>query len=367
MAYGVLVLICCALCLLTHMPTLRRFRCLGLVTMLSMMAIVSSLRSDTLSTDGPMYAGVFHNPNTCRKYGFEIGYCLLNRAIWWSGATDTAIFVIESLLLYGAIGLFIYLYIEQRWWGFSCLMLFGTRTFFMAMNVSRQYIAVALCVFAFILYERRHWKFALGLVALATAFHITSMVVLLVPVVAWWQGHAKRFEIQSVVVIVVAFAMQFFDYDDIINWIAGFIPKYRHYQHDSLMDHTGTSIVWVLYTLTVSVVFVVYIWRRRKLADHSHHGVTTMQSNGKERLLLSGALVYVVMSDAFAGVNTLSRMPIFFIMFFIWLLTAMLATLGKRMQIAVELLILDASFLICYRQIYIRGNFGVLPYKMFFE
>ena len=53
-------------------------------------------------------------------------------------------------------------------------------------------------------------------------------------------------------------------------------------------------------------------------------------------------------------------------MFFIWLLAALLAALSERMQIAVELVILAASFLMCYRQVYIRGNFGVLPYKVFF-
>lgn len=72
------------------------------------------------------------------------------------------------------------------------------------------------------------------------------------------------------------------------------------------------------------------------------------------------------MTDAFAGVGTLSRMAVFFTMFFVWLLAALLSTLGKRMQLAVELAVLAASLFMCYRQVYVRGNFGVLPYKMFF-
>ena len=366
MAYGVLALICCGLCMLMHMPKLQRFRCTGLVVMLTMMVAVSALRSNAVGTDSPMYARLLRNPDTCRKYGFEIGYCLMNRVMHWSGAADTVMFVVESLLLYSAIGLFIYRYIEERWWGFSCLMLFGTRTFFMAMNIARQYIAVALCMFAFMLYARKRWKLALGLVAFAMTFHITSIVLLLIPAAAWWQGHAKRFEAEATAVVAMAFVIQFVDYGGIISWVAGFIPKYRHYQYDSLMGDTGTSVVWVLYTLAVSVVFIIYIWRRRKPVG-SGLGTGMTRANDEERRLLSGALVYVVMTDVFAGVDTLNRMSIFFTMFFIWLLTAVLATLGKRMQIAMELLILAASFLICYRQIYIRGNFGVLPYKMFFE
>ena len=90
-----------------------------------------------------MYARLLRHSGKCLKYNFEAGYCLLNGAIHWSGATYSVLFVLESLLLYSAIGLFIYQYVEERWWGFSCLMIFGMRTFFTALNISRQYIAVA--------------------------------------------------------------------------------------------------------------------------------------------------------------------------------------------------------------------------------
>ena len=365
MAYGLLVLICCAVCLLMRIPRLNRFRYAGLMVMLAMMAAVSALRSSDVGTDGAMYMQVFHHPGSCRRHGFEIGYCLTNYAIHWLGSY-IVLLILENVLLYGIIGLFICRYIKKRWWGFSCLMLFGTRTFFMAMNISRQYIAVALCMLAFMLYERKHARLALCLVLLAITFHITSIVILLIPAVEWWQRRARRFEIQSTVVIVMAFAMQFLDYGGIISWIAGFVPKYRHYQHDSLMGNAGTSVVWVLYTLAVSAAFIVYVWRRRELVNRSNREVETAQSD-RESLLISGALICVTMTDAFAGVDTLSRMSIFFVMFFIWLLTALLSTFGKRAQIAVELLILAVSFLICYRQVYVRGNFGVLPYKMFLE
>lgn len=72
-------------------------------------------------------------------------------------------------------------------------MVFGTRMFFMAMNVSRQYIAVALCMFAFMLYVRKRKTLALAVVLLAVTFHITSIVMLLIPLVEWWIRHARRF------------------------------------------------------------------------------------------------------------------------------------------------------------------------------
>ena len=93
----------------------------------------------------------------------------------WLGSY-TVLLVLENMLLYCAIGLFIYRYIEERWWGFSCLMVFGTRMIFMAMNVSRQYIAVALCMFAFMLYVRKRKTLALAVVLLAVTFHITSIL-----------------------------------------------------------------------------------------------------------------------------------------------------------------------------------------------
>lgn len=368
MVYGVLVLVCCALCLLIRVPRLRRFRCVGLIAMLSMMSVVAALRSINVGTDGRMYMRLFEHPDRCLKYGFETGYCVLDYLTHWSGSY-TVLLVLESVLLYAAICLFIYRYIDEQWWGFSCLMVFGTRTFFMAMNISRQYIAVALCMFAFMLYERRHWKSALGLVLFSMTIHITSIALLLIPAVAWWRRHARHFELQSTIVVAVAFLMQFLDYGGIINWVAGFIPKYRHYQYDSLMGNTGTSMVWVLYTLAVSAAYIVYVWRKRKSDELPRFESESEASQpDRESLLLAGALVYVAMTNAFAGVDTLSRMSIFFTMFFIWLLTALLDTLdGTHAGRAVELLILVASFLICYRQVYVRGDFGVLPYKMFFE
>ncbi len=366
MVYGVLILVCCLICLLMRIPKLRQVQCFGLVMMLAMMAVVSGLRSSVVGTDGPMYARLIEHYDRCSEYGFEIGYCLLNGAVYSVGATYTALFILESFLLYGVVGLFIYRYIEKRWWGFSCLMIFGTRTFFMALNVSRQYIAVAMCLFAFILYERGRWKSALGVVLLAMTFHITSIVMLLLPLVRWWV-RSERFGLQSSVVVVVAFLMQFLDYGGIVSWVAGFIPKYRHYQHDSLMDNTGTSASMVVYTLALSAVYIVYMWRRRrnKCVAQPNDTCEVVRFKCDESLLLSGALIHVVLSDAFAGIGTLSRMSIFFTIFFVWLLTALLDTLNKRMQVAVELVILVAAFLVCYRQVYIRGNFGVLPYRMF--
>ena len=363
MVYGVLMLVCCMLCLLMRIPRLRQFRCFGLVMMLTMMTTISGLRSSNVGTDSPMYARLLRYSGKCLKYNFEAGYCLLNGAIYWSGATYSVLFVLESLLLYSVIGLFIYQYVEERWWGFSCLMIFGMRTFFTALNISRQYIAVALCMLAFMLYERKRWKLALGLVLLAMTFHITSIVVLLLPFVRWW-AQSEHFELQSIAAVVVTFLIQFFDCGGIIVWVAGFIPKYRHYQHDSLMNNTGTSIFWMLYTLALSSVYIAYVWRKR--LSQSNNVREGVQSECNEPLLLAGALIYVVMVNAFAGVGTLNRMSIFFTMFFIWLLAALLAALSERMQIAVELVILAASFLMCYRQVYIRGNFGVLPYKVFF-
>ena len=165
MVYGVLILVCCAVCLLMRMPRLQRFRHMGLMSMLAMMAVVSALRSSDVGTDGPMYARLLRHPGSCRRYGFETGYCLVNNAMHWLGSY-TVLLVLENMLLYCAIGLFIYRYIEERWWGFSCLMVFGTRMFFMAMNVSRQYIAVALCMFAFMLYVRKRKTLALAVCCL---------------------------------------------------------------------------------------------------------------------------------------------------------------------------------------------------------
>ena len=363
MVYGVLILVCCAVCLLMRMPRLQRFRHMGLMSMLAMMAVVSAVRSSDVGTDGLMYARLFRHPGSCRRYGFETGYCLVNNAMHWLGSY-TVLLVLENMLLYCAIGLFIYRYIEERWWGFSCLMVFGTRMFFMAMNVSRQYIAVALCMFAFMLYVRKRKMLALAVVLLAVTFHITSIVMLLIPLVEWWIRHARRFGLQSTMLIAVAFMMQFLDYGGIISWVAGFIPKYRHYQHDSLMGNEGTSVFWVLYTLAVSAAYIIYVWRKRRMAGCSEPEREISRSDTSS--LLAGALIYVVMTDAFAGVGTLSRMAVFFTMFFVWLLAALLSTLGKRMQLAVELAVLAASLFMCYRQVYVRGNFGVLPYKMFF-
>lgn len=366
MVYGMLILACCLVCLLVRIPKLRQIRCLGLVVMLTMTAVVSGVRSSDVGTDSPMYARLLGRFDRCSEYGFEVGYCLLNSAVHWSGASYTVLFVLESLLLYGVIGLFIYRFIEKRWWGFSCLMVFGTRMFFMALNISRQYIAVALCLLAFMLYGRGHRKSALGLVLFAMTFHLTAIVVLIVPFARRWV-RSEHFESRSAAAVVAAFLMQFLDYGGIISWIAGFVPKYHHYQHDSLMGNTGTSVSLLAYTAALSAAYIVYMWRRRRNRRVGWPGdVCGTACFGRDDMLLAGAFFYVIMSDAFAGVGTLSRVSVFFTMFFVWLLTALLATLGSRMQIAVELLILAVSFLVCYRQVCIRGNFGVLPYRVFF-
>ena len=70
---------------------------------------------------GPCTRGSFAIQVHAGDMASKPAICLVNNAMHWLGSY-TVLLVLENMLLYCAIGLFIYRYIEERWWGFSCLM-----------------------------------------------------------------------------------------------------------------------------------------------------------------------------------------------------------------------------------------------------
>ncbi len=106
----------------------------------------------------------------------EIGYRVLVRLILLVTQDSTWLFLTCALLIVGSTGAALWKFSDIPW--ISILLFAADRTFFMGMNVMRQYMALAVVIWAFpYIRSKCFWKYALVVMA-ASTLH-TSMLMFL--------------------------------------------------------------------------------------------------------------------------------------------------------------------------------------------
>jgi hypothetical protein len=326
-----------------------------LVLSLAMMALVSGFRSFTVGTDSPMYVAILDSPRNCPT---EKGYCLLNGTLNYFGMSYTVLFVIESILLYTAIGLFICFYIDQAWWGFACLMLIGTRIFFIAMNISRQYVAVALVLLALLLFEEDHKIPSLILMGISITVHYSASVALIALLILPWV-RSKNFKKTSIIIVLLSFIVHFANLTSFANQLAVHVSKYEGYSGNLLSTSSGSPSIWTLYSLLLSCIFIALIVLKD---DEDSYNTLIKTKNKESAILLSGSFCFVVTNNLFPADTLLNRSTEYFSIFLIWMCYAFLCKLNRRLSRIMGFVVLIIFFYFCYIQVYERANFGVVPY-----
>ncbi|WEV65561.1 EpsG family protein [Bifidobacterium sp. ESL0764] len=330
---------------------------------MAILILITGLRNSSVGTDSEMYVGILTNP--FKHCPTEIGYCIVNRGLFALGLPYTVLFLLEGLILYTAMGLFIYWYIDERWWMIASLLLIVTHVFFYAMNASRQYLAVALVCLALMFFEKKHLIWAIILVLGAATMHKTALLGF-IPMLLTYFAKSEKFRRFSIIAVVASFFLQFINYMPIFTWVGQRIGKYQQYQQGKGMAaYTSSSTAyWIAYSLAVSIVYVFYIVNQLRNKEIE----TDASALRRSSFLISGSLSYVVLMNVFAANWLLNRLSEYFIIFFIWLLCACLQSLSNHtFRITATVTVLLLFTVACFVQVYIKGNYGVLPYLFFFQ
>lgn len=328
----------------------HRVRSGVLFSSLFLIALVSGLRRFDIGTDTAMYVAFYISPNQCIDNNVELGYCFLNSILGSSGQEYTLLLLIESLLLYLSLGIFIYKFIDERFWGIALLMLYGIRLIFISMNISRQYLAISIGVFAFIAFFRKQ-KFVGSIIAvLAMSVHFSAIIIFLFPMFK----NISRYRKICLLLVISSFLFSFIDISGILNYISSFNIKYQGYAETTIFyRESQLSPFQLFYAFLCSVIIIVLLFVNRKIVLNN--------------FLFSGALLYVMLSNFFCGMNVVSRISDFYLPFFIWAYCEVF----KCMEIQKRILVLPFTtficLLVCWIEISQYGHFDVYPYYSFLE
>lgn len=146
--------------------------------------IISAFRNYTVGTDTVTYKMVFDSTSNLSysfsqikdTFNLESGYLILNRIIGYLHGDFRFFLVITSF-----ITIFGYFYFIKKYSvnSFMSITLFvGLTYYFMSFNISRQFLATAICFLALCFIKDNKLMISIVLVLLATTIHMTSLTFL---------------------------------------------------------------------------------------------------------------------------------------------------------------------------------------------
>lgn len=195
--------------------------------------VISAWRAPSVGTDLPTYLQQFQetgesfaaNLYTSR---FEWGYLLFSKCIRMVSANTVWFTTITSGCILFPIAVFLYRYSRMVW---LSVCLFGNLLFFaMSMTAIREYLALAILLCGLQVLQKNRLLYSL-LVGLASCFHLTALLFLLVPIF-----YTVRFTRRTVLLFTAAGIGAFGLALQIIAWIGAVLPRYALYQFSTYLE-----------------------------------------------------------------------------------------------------------------------------------
>ena len=239
------------------------------------LCIVSAARADTVGSDTLTYTQFFElirnehsfiSAMNLTSYVSAPVYFAYNYALSRLFATPQALIVSNSILINALIGRFIYK--STKYVGRATALFFFLTLYFESMNGTRQFIAIGLCLNAYILLKEdlrsvKGWIIYL----LALGVHNTSAIFLLVIATIWFTKKRRNIKSITCFIIIGCFAASII-IGKLINIFIGIFPRYIYYLNGSMREqaliNTGNGRVALIYFLEGIYCCIYYMRNRSK-------------------------------------------------------------------------------------------------------
>ena len=192
-------------CLGSLSELLRR---ISILVSCSLLGVIYAFRSLYCGDDTLAYSYLFDQIGSYSFYDllsspYEILYTFLNWSIFEFGGSYYNLMSIEAIILMGALSYFLFKKSRYPWLGI--LLFMGLGCFHQSMNVSRQFLAIALVLFSFVFIdEKKPVKFTL-LVFIASMIHTSAIVALLLYPITRLNIHGKEWAFVLFAALVILF------------------------------------------------------------------------------------------------------------------------------------------------------------------
>lgn len=276
----------------------------------------------------------------------EIGYHALMEASWATGLGFRAILAFCAILT--TLMVFLAIFRQSRWPVLAVFLYVFAGDYFLSLNVMRQYVAVALVLFAVPYVRERRLLPFLGCVAVAFLFHRSALLLLPCYLLS-------RFEIRpksGFVLIAVAFAASFV----LAPFVERALPmigfaNYVKYFHNIESEQ---GFEWLLFAVNICFVMMgAWYWERAKAGNQFFPVWYGMMVIGTAALAMSGTLPLMKRINIYFGAANFLMLP------------EMLLAEGdaRRRRIltglVVAVFVAETGVSVC-----LMNKNGVLPYQM---
>lgn len=328
----------------------RVYLCITFISLL----IVSGCRGLSIGTDTNMYVRAFNAVKSIQDMfvyyvdRFEVGYRFFNVMIKQLSDNPHLLLFFSSVLI--LLMTYYFFYKESKYPWMSLLMFVGLMYYSNSMCLLRQYLAIGFVFLAIVCLEKqKRFKF-LGLVILASLFHSSAIItILLYPLMKIEFTNSNRRIIIAVALISTLFANQ------LINLVIRIVPKYTSYLTSDkyyLENQIGTILKAILQFLFF--VFVNYSYKR-----NYENNKSSILKIGYYCSLLSCVISFVSINGAI-----LDRMAVYFSIINCITIPNMIFTfksINNRRLFVVILIIICLSYYIIIL-VYRPYWSGIIPY-----
>lgn len=264
------------------------------------------------------------------------------------------IFYSSSIILLG-FALFIYKISSKVW--ISTFLLLTLNLYFISFNASRQFIAIAIAINAFVLIHKNSKRLiGWGLFLLAVWIH--NSILSFVPAILglWLVKHCRSY-IRLYMLSIAGALLVFVSVFAIANIFSSLFPHYEMYTQgtngDNLIENTGGGKIIVVY-IVLGCILLMYYWKQKV------HHLTV--NNTIFDAFIPGAIFCIVLGIGFASNTMMNRIVLPYECFFICLIPCVQTLLKPKMQLLFSTcMILGMG---AYYFLWVYANLGnVLPYK----
>ncbi|WP_274378996.1 EpsG family protein [Alkalihalophilus pseudofirmus] len=298
---------------------------------------------------------------------FEIGYIFLVRLLSNLGFDYFGFQVVTTFFIYFAFGSFIRRYSIN--YSLSIFIFLTMNMFFDTMNITRSYLALSILLLSVkFIEEKKPIKFLL-LVGVATLFHTSAIIFLLLYPLSKVQWSYKKF-IQIIIMGAAAGLL----FDKVVNIFVNLTGKYSSYLDGKYFTFENNIAIYV--GLSINLVFLLLgilvrnYWPKTdnsNLIKVDSKKVNCNNQNIKSNIWFSAIVISFVISVAGLNSTIMSRVEMYFSVLYIVFIPDILSQIRNyNIKILVVIFIIILLLLYFFILMIYRPNwFGVIPYNWF--
>ncbi|MFR6280062.1 MAG: EpsG family protein [Lacrimispora saccharolytica] len=307
--------------------------------------LISGLRKG-IGTDYSSYERIFFDIKYERLNDpIEWGYILLNKLCGFFTSSPQSIFIVTSFLFCFFTCLSIYQQSEQI--SLSVVFLVLSLNYCISLNVVRQFLGMAICIYAFkFIYQQKLIKY-LFFVLLASSIHAVCIIFVLVYFFAYVRLNKKR-----ILCLFMLFVLAIPCYEQLLN-IA--LKGTKYYK---LL--TSFPVAGNLYSCYMIIFNLIWLWIIYHKFSENIHSL-------KNRLFLNMQVCAVAFSLLLPVIPQIERVLwMFAFPQFITIPSSLKGIKKKRNRYLITMVMLIIMGLFFYLNIVIYRNHQVWPYKTIF-